>query len=363
MLLRETAPRESLYAAAAMATSGGQEKRCRTKSTAKRAQAVKKTAPQDSSSLSLEILPGRPTIETSKLTKRWQPLAAEVDAAWIEEQLGPLTSVRQAAIRCLEEGNARRTAALTLAAADRFERGLLRVEDDGGEGFAPEEPGRDDIQSVDPKNAPKRGKGGSAGNRLKLVHSLCHIESVAIDLSWDMVARFGYRGPISFPAEFVEDWLAVAQEEAVHYLLWEGRLLEQDSFYGAFPAHSGLWDSAKKTNKCVLDRLVIEHCVLEARGLDVAPISYKKFMDSGDKISAEMLKCIYAEEVSHVAKGMKWFNYAHKQQAEAKSSEGSASSLREAFHAIVADKLTGRIKPPYNEEARSRAGMDPSFYQ
>ena len=37
---------------------------------------------------------------------------------------------------------------------------------------------------VAPGQAPKRGKGGSLASRQALLHSLCHIENWAVDLSW-----------------------------------------------------------------------------------------------------------------------------------------------------------------------------------
>ena len=44
------------------------------------------------------------------------------------------------------------------------------------------------------------------------------------------------------------------------------RLEEMGSFYGAFPAHDALWDSAAATAHSLPARLAIEHCTHEARG-------------------------------------------------------------------------------------------------
>ena len=40
----------------------------------------------------------------------------------------------------------------------------------------------------------RQGKGGSPESRVAILHSLAHIESWAIDLSWDIIARFGKGG-------------------------------------------------------------------------------------------------------------------------------------------------------------------------
>jgi peroxiredoxin Q/BCP len=64
-----------------------------------------------------------------------------------------------------------------------------------------------------PNRMPKRGRGGSERGRIALIHALCHIEFVAIDLALDAAGRFGAeRG-----ADFVTDWLGVAADEAMHF--------------------------------------------------------------------------------------------------------------------------------------------------
>lgn len=65
------------------------------------------------------------------------------------------------------------------------------------------------------------------------------------------------------PREFFTDFVNVAQDEGRHFTLLAARLKELGSFYGALPAHDGLWDSAASTSKDLLARLAIEHCVHE----------------------------------------------------------------------------------------------------
>lgn len=65
------------------------------------------------------------------------------------------------------------------------------------------------------------------------------------------------------PREFFSDFVKVAQDEGRHFTLLAARLEELGSFYGALPAHDGLWDSAMATSKDLLSRLAIEHCVHE----------------------------------------------------------------------------------------------------
>ncbi len=300
----------------------------------------------------LSILHGFPTKESPTCRKRWEYADGDVECTTKVIEQG---CIQNAAILCLNQGDPVMKAKLTLAASAAFQNGMIGVgtyEKEGEEKRynPPHEPARN-VQTVEAKHAPKRGKGGSLGNRVKLVHALAHIESVAIDLSWDMVARFGQ----GLPVEFFQDWVQVAEDEARHFLMWNGRLKELDSSYGAEVTHSGLWKSAQETSEKIEERLVIEHMVLEARGLDVAPLTYRKFLKAGDADSAEMLEAIFAEEISHVNKGLKWFKYILE-------NSGRSEKLDEQFRSIVKSKFRGNIKPPFNEQARELAGLSPSMY-
>jgi len=58
---------------------------------------------------------------------------------------------------------------------------------------------------------PKRRAFGSPAGRIALLHALAHIELNAIDLAWDLIARF-HGEPRS--RAFFDDWVEVAAEEA-----------------------------------------------------------------------------------------------------------------------------------------------------
>ena len=58
--------------------------------------------------------------------------------------------------------------------------------------------------------APKRGKGGTLQSRQALLHAATHIENWAVDLSWDVVARFGLRcDEYALPKAFFDDFVTV----------------------------------------------------------------------------------------------------------------------------------------------------------
>ena len=92
----------------------------------------------------------------------------------------------------------------------------------------------------------------------------------------------------------------------------EKRLTELGSNFGALPVHNGLWESATVTKDNFLSRLAIVHMVHEARGLDVHPQTRQRFKNQNDHESVELLDILYNDEITHVAAGIKWFQYACK---------------------------------------------------
>ncbi|KAF5770615.1 putative Ferritin-like superfamily [Helianthus annuus] len=226
--------------------------------------------------------------------------------------------------------------------------------------IVPDRPARlTNVKLVSPSLMPKLGKAGSLQSRQAIVHSLVHTESWAIDLSWDIIARFGKQE--SMPREFFDDFVRVAQDEGRHFTLLAARLEELGSHYGALPAHDGLWDSAVATSKDLFARLAVEHCVHEARGLDVLPTTISRFRNGGDNQTAELLeKVIYPEEITHCAAGVKWFKYLCSRSC---GGEESDDEVVNKFHEVVRSYFRGPLKPPFNESARRAAGFGPQWYE
>ncbi len=215
----------------------------------------------------------------------------------------------------------------------------------------PARPGRPNRpQLLAPRDMPKRSTHGERG-RFALLHSLAHIELNAVDMTWDLVARFI---GAQVPPSFFDNWVQVGLEEAKHFDLLRRRLAEMGGDYGDLPAHDGLWQAAEATGRDLLARLAVVPLVLEARGLDVTPSTIDKLTAADDAASAAILEIIYRDEKRHVAFGAKWFRYLCAR-------EGSAPEPR--FHALVKRYFKGTLKPPFNDRARSEAGLTPGFYK
>lgn len=266
------------------------------------------------------------------------------------------SSLLEASVSVLLSGEpAEKTAAA--ATADRQRAAGAPLGEITGSGLAPPSrparPARPAL--VQPGEVPRR-KLGSAEGRATLLHAIAHIEFNAIDLAFDMAARFSPEIAAEGldAAAFAADWIRIGGEEARHFRLISDRLSAFGCAYGDLPAHDGLWEAAEKTSHDVLARLAIAPLILEARGLDVTPEMMERLRGVGDQDSAAVLEVIYSEEVGHVACGKRWFDAL----CAARRLDPTA-----AFHALRDEFFAGRLKPPFNHEARGRAGLPRGFYE
>ena len=196
-----------------------------------------------------------------------------------------------------------------------------------------------------PKQVPARSPFTQLGFAA-LMHAVCHIEFNAINLALDAVWRFP-----GMPAQFYIDWLRVANEESVHFVLLRDFLAEIGYAYGDFDAHDGLWLMCEKTASNVLARMALVPRTLEARGLDATPLIQEKLkkVRTPHAIKAnQILDIILRDEIGHVAIGNHWFHWLCEQN------QLDTSELDQTFH-LQFD--APRLRPPFNLKARQQAGF------
>lgn len=260
-----------------------------------------------------------------------------------------VTSLGEAAVAVLATAEPLDKVRLTAEYAAAWRDGRISAV---GAAVPPERPARPERPELKlPRDMPKRGRGGSAQNRIALLHALAHIELNAIDLAWDIVVRFPDE---AMPKGFLDDWVAVADDEARHFAMLETRLNQLGASYGDLPAHDGLWKAATDTAYDLMARLALVPMVLEARGLDVTPDTVRRLGEFGDAESAALLQTIHDEEIGHVAAGRRWFGYLCGQRGLEPVT---------AWQELVARHFRGGLKAPFNVESRQAAGFGPEFYE
>jgi uncharacterized ferritin-like protein (DUF455 family) len=260
-------------------------------------------------------------------------------------------SLAERAVAVLTTADGRAKTALSRAHAEAwFAARAAGTVPPAGRAAPPDHPARPDRpELLDPRDVPRRGAGSQSG-RIALLHAVAHIELNAVDLHWDIIARFA---DVPMPPGFADDWVKAADEESKHFNLICDCLEAMGSHYGALPAHAGMWRAAIDTKDDLMARLAVVPMVLEARGLDVTPGMIGIFRKAGEEQAVAALEVIYAEEVAHVAYGSKWFHFlCGRHDLDPKT----------VFHDLVQRYFRGALKPPFNEEKRAEAGIPPDFY-
>lgn len=108
------------------------------------------------------------------------------------------------------------------------------------------------------------------------------------------------------------------------------------------------------TSHSLASRLAIIHLVHEARGLDVNPNTIEKFRAAGDGESVKVLQTIHYDEITHVTAGHRWFTWICER-------DGWDPVVK--FREEVRSRFVGRLKGPFNEEDRRKAGLTRDFYE
>ena len=204
-------------------------------------------------------------------------------------------------------------------------------------------PGRPALpRLVPPKDVPSRSPFTLEG-RAALLHAITHIEFNAINLALDAVWRFA-----GLPLAYYVDWLRVASEEALHFMLMREHLQSLGFDYGDFDSHDGLWLMVQRTSRDVTARMALVPRTLEARGLDASPPIQAKLHKAGDLRAVEILDVILRDEVGHVAVGNRWYRWL--------CARDHVEPV--ARYAVLARQYEApRLRPPFNLEARRAAGF------
>ena len=251
-----------------------------------------------------------------------------------------------AALACLRERDPEAKQRATRQAAADWRAGRLALDESCPVDplTEPGRPARPEL--VHPRDLAKRSarasKGGGKG-RAALIHAVAHIEFNAINLAWDAVQRF--RG---LPRAYYDDWVRVADEEALHFGLMRDRLRALGFDYGDFPAHDGLWSMAERTQGDILARVALVPRTLEARGLDASPAVKTRLVSIGDHRAGEILDIILRDEIGHVAIGNHWYGWLCAQRGL--DPVGTYAELTLKYEAP-------KLKGPFNLAARRAAGF------
>ena len=124
-----------------------------------------------------------------------------------------------------------------------------------GSAEPPERPARPARPALlPPRELPRRRIGPAPEGRIALLHAIAHIELNAIDLAWDLIARFGP----ALSRAACDDWVRVADEEARHFGLLASMELTMgitcQSSKSRPSTRAGPWFAERKAGSCCSSR-------------------------------------------------------------------------------------------------------------
>lgn len=103
----------------------------------------------------------------------------------------------------------------------------------------------------------------------------------------------------------------------------------------------------------ILSRLSVINLTHEAKGLDTYLKAKEKFINIKDEKSLLILENNYRDEIGHVKFGLKWFKYI--------CAKRELNPINE-FHKLSRLYFKGKLKEPFNREARNQAGLTEDWY-
>ncbi len=264
-----------------------------------------------------------------------------------ETDISECADLRHQALAQLIERDATRKAEGTRSLRSGWNDGRLTLNSEAmiNPAMAPaaEIPGRPARPAlVAPRDVKQRSMASIEG-RAALIHALAHIEFNAINLALDAIWRFA-----DMPEAFYTDWLKVADEEALHFMLLSAHLQSLGYAYGDFDAHNSLWEMAEKTADDVLARMALVPRTLEARGLDATPGVRNKLAQAGDMQAAVILDIILRDEIGHVEIGNRWYRWLCERQG---------LDMNSAYRSLALKYKAPVLRGPFNLDARRRAGF------
>lgn len=188
---------------------------------------------------------------------------------------------------------------------------------------------------------------GKLSAEAKLLHSITHIELMAIYLYWDTIAM------IDAPSEFYDQLADIAIQECEHFNMLVSRLEELGVPFPAVHFGTHMQEINEKTKNTILGRLLYISLYSEGRALDSKERLVTKLKSyNKDHKSAEILEKIISDEVSHLKNGIKWFNYFAK----------ALNKDPLATHNELLISLNLKYRPPFNKILRSQAGVPEDWY-
>lgn len=186
-------------------------------------------------------------------------------------------------------------------------------------------------------------------NRGVLLHFFANHELLAAELMALALLKFP-----EAPAAFRQGLAETLREEQRHTRWYLARMKECGVEFGQYPLSPYFWEAVSPMESPIdyVSRLSL---TFEQANLDYAKHFAQLLDEAGDRKSASILKRIYADEISHVGYGLRWF----RQWKDPEESDWSALQRRLPFP-LSPSRAKGN-RTHFNVEGRRAAGFDEDY--
>lgn len=215
----------------------------------------------------------------------------------------------------------------------------------------PADPGRNTRLSFSEKKIkfPKAEAFVSDEKKAIALHFFANHELLAIEMMAASLLKYPHQTVAD--EKFKRGILGTIQDEQRHLKMYLNRMKDFGLEFGDLPLNDFFWKQMPllQTKE---QYLALMSLTFEMANLDFMIFYEDIFRGVGDKTSADILKIVCEEEISHVAFGVTHLNW----------SKGD-KPLWDYYRSLLPEKLTpARSKGPvYNLQARERTGIDQHF--
>jgi len=142
-------------------------------------------------------------------------------------------------------------------------------------------------------------------NKAIAFHFFANHELLAIEMMAASLLLFPDNNPEMI--QFKKGVVKTIKDEQKHFKLYQDRIEELGFFFGSFPLNDFFWRQMEQieTPEQYLSTVAI---TFEGANLDFAHYYWMKFKEMNDLKSAEIMKEVFLDEISHVAFGQAFLN-------------------------------------------------------
>lgn len=214
--------------------------------------------------------------------------------------------------------------------------------------LSPGRPAELPLRSRERPRFPAAERLGDLDATVTALHAFANHELLAVELMALALLRF----PDADPA-FRADLAQTLREEQLHLRLYLDRLAALGHPFGCRPLSAFFWDALSEVDS-PRDFCAGMGLTLEQANLDFAGHFARAFEDVGDETTASLLRRVLADEVVHVARGLRWFDRLR----------GGVDRWEDWLEALPPKLSPRRARgPDFTQAHRARAGLDDAFVE